>query len=413
MGSFDYTCAISGLAIGAGDKVRYMLVTQNPYHRGRTAGGLVCEMDGYWFPRTFPLRGEYDDYGGVENLQEGPQAATWLDGFRVDLVEKGWGDNSCHDVPVAKSMTLANVLGAVQEGRVHVRPNVDRPLVGALERAAALLGEVAGKPRAPSVPKGIPTRRRVERALVALGHKISTSSGSGVLVNRVDRNTVRVRIGEYGKRTEGLAEIRDALANRWAGMVCCGTGSYADEAELLLRPLPGVRPRGRSERREAALCVTHVMIREDVWQAICALTLRTDYSGAETLARDVAAAWTTWEKATGKGEHSRFGMRHDAPWITDTLPFTVGLGTHWWAMVDAWKAGNVTDAERADFLQTAGEMIFVMRWLSTTRYQWRPSTATGPQCGEWQCHAALMVALYDVAAKEAAERARERDTDAA
>lgn len=409
MGSFDYTCAISGLPIGVGDKIRYMLVTQSPYHRAETAGGLACEMDGYWFPRTFPLRGEYDDYGGVESLQEGPQAATWLDGFKVDLVEKGWGDNSCHDVPVSKGMTLAKVLDAVHEGRVHVRQNVDRPLVSELERAAALLGEVSEKSRAPTVPKGIPTRRRVERALVALGHKVSTSHGSGVLVNRVDRNTVRVRVGDFGKRAEALAEIRDALATRWAGMVCCGTGNYADAAELLLRPLPGVRPRGRSERREPALCVSHVMVREDVWQAICALTLRTDYSGAETLARDVAAVRATWEKATGTNEHSRFGMRHAAPWITNTLPFTVGLGTHWWAMVDAWAAGEVTEAERDDFLRTAAEMIFVMRWLSTTRYQWRPSTSTGPQCGEWQCHAALLGALHDVAASKAAEREADRE----
>jgi hypothetical protein len=55
----------------------YLLLTQNPYHRGKTAGASTCYQHDLWFPRTYPLRGTYDDYGRAENLQTGPQAEAW------------------------------------------------------------------------------------------------------------------------------------------------------------------------------------------------------------------------------------------------------------------------------------------------------------------------------------------------
>lgn len=51
MGSFDYTCGVSGMPIRVGENVRYMLVTENPYAENRTAP--ITSMD-VWFPRTEP-----------------------------------------------------------------------------------------------------------------------------------------------------------------------------------------------------------------------------------------------------------------------------------------------------------------------------------------------------------------------
>lgn len=404
MGSFDFTCTISGLPIGAGDKVRYLLLTQNPYHHGKRAGDMTVYPTDVWFPRTFPLRGKYNDYGNVEDLQAGPQADAWIAGLNVDMVEKGWGDNTCHDVPTKKSMPLSDILEAVREGRVHVRRDV-----GSREGS---LGKV---------PKGIPTRRRVEQALVKAGFPLSESYGKGTFVNRVDANTVRVRVGEYGERADRLTKIRDALAHRWAGAVCCGSGNYSDDAELLLRPLPGVHRRARpTEKREPALCVSRAMIREDVWQAICALPLKGAYDReAATVADGVTEAWAAWEKSVGAddggplgGDFRRFMMRHDAPYILDDcVPFTVGLGTHWWLMVDAFKAGKVDPAEHIDFLQTAGEFIHVQKWLGWTRFQWHAGTSTGPQCGEWDLHAKLLGAYQKIAADESFAEAARRGED--
>ena len=103
MGSFDYTCCVSGLPISDGTPIRYLLLTENPYN---SPAEHTCYIDDRWALRTFPLRAEYDDYGSVQIVQEGLLRDIWLEGFKRDLVERGTGDNSCHDVPVRKDMTF-------------------------------------------------------------------------------------------------------------------------------------------------------------------------------------------------------------------------------------------------------------------------------------------------------------------
>ena len=62
MGSFDFTCSLSGLGIRAGDPVKYFLLTDNPYEDTQT----VCSPHDLYVPRTWPLRAEYNDYGTIE-----------------------------------------------------------------------------------------------------------------------------------------------------------------------------------------------------------------------------------------------------------------------------------------------------------------------------------------------------------
>ncbi len=394
MGSFDYTCAVSGLPIGAGDDVRLMLLTQNPYHHGKKAGAMTCGMNDVWFPRTFPLRGKYDDYGGVDRIQGPAQQAAWLAGFKVDLVQTGVGDNACHDVAAKKSMPLDKLLDAVREGRIHVRQDVgDRDT----EEERKLFRAMRQKEGKPLIPIGIPTRIRVERALVKAGIKIGEGYLDGVLVNRVNANTVRVRSGNFDGQAE-LSKIRDLLADRWAGMVRCGTGPSADTAELILCPLPGVRHRP-PRRRPSALPVASAVIREDVWQAICAMPTQKGYGAPPSIESAIQSVQETW--ATSIEDTNilrRFMLSRDTMVASDRIPFTVGLGTHWWAMVDLWKAGSVSAEERDEFLRTAAELTCITHWLAMTRYQWRPSSASGPQSGHYDLHAALLSAFASIAA---------------
>src|ERR1700679_1048029 len=98
MGEFSATCAVSGLPIEEGDDVRIFLLTANPFDEG------PCTMDGVWVPRTYPLRAAYDMFGGVTDVEEGPQRDVWLEALKLDVVPKGWGRNTCHDLPVNKTM---------------------------------------------------------------------------------------------------------------------------------------------------------------------------------------------------------------------------------------------------------------------------------------------------------------------
>jgi len=84
MGSYDGTCAVSGLPIASGAPVRFMLLCESPYEKE-----LVCQITDVWFPRTLPLKGEYDSYGSVCNVQEGLQRDVWLEALQYDLHEVG------------------------------------------------------------------------------------------------------------------------------------------------------------------------------------------------------------------------------------------------------------------------------------------------------------------------------------
>ena len=76
MGSFATTCAVSELPIEAGDKVRYLLLSSNPYIEG-----VKCHTSDLWFPRTYPVQAVYNDYGSIENIVQPNLCQGFLDGL--------------------------------------------------------------------------------------------------------------------------------------------------------------------------------------------------------------------------------------------------------------------------------------------------------------------------------------------
>jgi len=136
MGSFNLTCAISGLPIPGGTKVRYFLLTEAPDKK--SAPVYIHEV---WGPRNFPLKATYNDYGTVEKVEEGPARDAWMLAFKRDLVEVGQGDNSYHDLPTSKDMTFDHLLHAIRERRVMVQRNY-RSIY--MERLFERIDQIAG-----------------------------------------------------------------------------------------------------------------------------------------------------------------------------------------------------------------------------------------------------------------------------
>lgn len=102
MGSFAYTCCITNLPIEAGDDVKYILLTENPY-----SDSGKCNVHDTWFPRTWPISAQYNDYGSIEGFDlNSPAAWAIMAGFQKDLIEVGTGDNTCHDVPAKKKYVI-------------------------------------------------------------------------------------------------------------------------------------------------------------------------------------------------------------------------------------------------------------------------------------------------------------------
>lgn len=421
MGSYSFTCAFSGLPIEGGDAVRAFLVTEGPYDK---AG--VTEND-LWFVRTFALRGTYDDYGRVENIAPGPAKDLWLAGLRLDLRKRGTGNNSYHDVPVDRGMPLEELLEAIQKRRLTVTRSYDP------------YGPIFSK--RPPTPKGVPTIKRVESALVKKGIPLAREKARpAALVDLLCYGTVRVRWDEFDAKTSlrQLQKAQKALS-RYPTVICSGSSSGGDEPTLLVMTQPLLRGGaiGASVGRDAerGLRVAMAMVREDVWETLCSsgCTVEIGYKDCAVTREDVRAEVRRVWTQTLKTHQKYVRLAKDAPvdmrsplkvlsdlslerhpsyvsWaLKDAVPFTVGLGSHWGLMIEAYAAGAVSEDQLTDWLNTAADFVILRRKLLETRYYWRPSYSCGPQFGAWQSHVELLDKLHAIAAKNASERAEAED----
>lgn len=417
MGSFSFTCAISGLPIEAGDSLRVYLLSESPYDE------MMCGMDDRWFPRSFPLKGKYDDYGGVSDIEDGPAKDLWMDCFQKDMKRRGWGDNTCHDVPTSKTMSFDEMMNAVSERRVRVSRDLSRPT---LKDELEARGEKQ---------PGVPTIRDITEVLTKAGgtfYKGNFGSG-GFVVTLLKHGQIQVRWEEFDKKkAQKKLEESQELLSEYATIIVAGDQG---DPELIVYPKPGTKgyhgPGHSTNYR--GLRVECAMVREDVWQALCARELdRSDFApykkGIMT-----EAAWRTytfefWKecaKARKKFETTEDGKfkdiynrietflyahSHDPKnpigWYVgkDAIPFTVGLGTNWRLMLDKWVKGGVTDPQLDEWLHGVAEFTYVSMLLRPVRYYWRPSYSCGPQVGMWTEHERFLQSILDVTTRNRVAR---------
>ena len=127
MGEWNETCAFSRLPIQGGDKVMWMLLVQSRYlyeQDGRLNAGVY--PDAFWVPRNLPVVGEYDTYGGIENVETGIVQEMALDMLRLDMVDKGRTSRMRIigiPTPTRKNLTFDRLQGWLHEGCVRVDNN--------------------------------------------------------------------------------------------------------------------------------------------------------------------------------------------------------------------------------------------------------------------------------------------------
>lgn len=398
MGSFSYTCAISGLPIEEGDAVRYYLLTENPYD-----SNIRCSMTDLWFPRTWPLKGIYNNYGSVEKVAGEAEKQLWLDSLRLDLVERGWGANSCHDVPTSKDMSFDQLLEAAWEGRILVSRDVDmwahRP------ELQELLAKAGGLPKSKQkIPKGIPTRKRVERILKQAG------VGDTLIVRSDGPGRVSVQSALFHKTT--FATVQELLSGKYATMLTVDRDGH-HTPEVLVGAKLGVDSYypDRKKGKDKPLKVAQSMIREDVWQALCQIQYKTDWGVVISLEKMETNARDAWVSVTSAGARLANGA---GIFTSDPIPFTVGTGRLFEMMGRKYTLGEVKEEEVAPFLRSAAEFLLISQILANVRYQWRPSYSNGPQFGEYPLHALVQEKLSEVTigvARRDADRRKEWENE--
>jgi hypothetical protein len=390
MGSFAFTCCISGLPIHGGDKVRFFLLNRNPFY-GRVQD--ACVVNGIWEPRTFALRATYDDYGRAVDIEEGPEKQVWLRGFQYDLLERGTGHNSCHDVPVRKSMKFSKLMEAIWESRLRVKMVNFREIL--FNNAVRESEGPLGTPHlVTKLDPAIPNLRRVRKILRKAGFKVSDKGFcDGYLLNKKSFGCVQVRWSYGGDLKSSLALLQPTLDERfetkfYPGELFEGSVSYKEEPCLLVRPkLGSVDLKAVKPKKETKVLVAQAMVREDVWEALLDLD-RVELSKVEKKVRDL---WSNLGKTTTdpfiRGLKDSEALR----WLNDG--FCVGLDAHFQLM----RMMNLDPSQEDQFLATVAETITLRSTLAQTRYLWRPSTSSGPQFGDWEAHSKLLHVLAGVA----------------
>lgn len=80
MGCWNETCAITQMPIQSGDPVALVFLTK--VDRNAENHGGFCYSNAIWTPKFLPVFGAYDDYGGLEQIEE-----NWNTSFIVDQLK--------------------------------------------------------------------------------------------------------------------------------------------------------------------------------------------------------------------------------------------------------------------------------------------------------------------------------------
>jgi hypothetical protein len=421
MGSFNATCIVSNLPIEAGTPVRFLALTRSAYNEGNEH---ICYVGGRWQLRGAPIKAEYNDYGTIENWEKSVTTKLFFKSLDSDAVEKGVGDNQCHDVHVREGMSEDEWLDALWEGRVEVvdygrRTKSDKPFVVKDEH----------------VRKGVPTIHRIEKIIVDAGFKNTTEyNGAGYTVDDVIYGFVRVRYGRHHTDSVELEKLVPFIQKAgYAAMVTCGSGYYSNHSEILVAPMPGVDERGISqssfglagrEDHHKPRPVSLAMIREDVWQILLNTPLKTwrgEWNFAKMKEDALKAVDEHFEreekiKAAKPEDKMRLIFRDYDDYNRDNL-FTSATspyeGESGFTLRAAFKFAleqNLPKEVLQQYVVDLAETAYVQLVYSHLHGQWHPTTNSG-QDGNWKEHRDFLQKLQGIKGKWEDEEDYEEEED--
>lgn len=417
MGSFASTCAISGIPLSAGDPVRWYALTKNPYNE------KVFNSHDLWFPRSFPVRAKYNDYGIVEDYDnDSPSVKSIVECLKNDMIEVGVGDNSYHDTPTAKGMSFEDTLNAIWNNRLQVG-NYKNPYNKAHVDAMNLLNlDVAPRemPSESDIP-GYPTLTSVTNVLksadfnvVSPTNDVNAKLVTQYLVDELEPGRCRVRVSfEYGnKQKQLLKKVFAVLSKNYAAVITVGSGNYPSQIEIQLMPKVMKRKEyiswGKTHDCEKPLEVYQGMIHEEIWNELMLLKLENDYSSDEiefdNYRNDIQNQWDMLNTLQIKDPHEKwleminarqreYATHASKLVFSNSIPFYAGLSDHWYAAIECHKNSKFSAKQIDEFLDDVAGFSMIDSIMSSTRYWWRPSFACGPQFAQYDDHINLFNAF--------------------
>jgi hypothetical protein len=408
MGSFNATCILSGLPIEAGDKVRFLALARSAFHGD--GNDHVCYVGGRWQVHGVPVKAEYNDYGSIEKIEESLTTRIFFEALKRGAVEKGVGDNQCHDVAVHPDMSQEAWLRALWEGRVFVQ---DYKPVKDWDPSKSTY----------EPPPGVPSLRRIEGVVTGAGFQVTADYGAAAYVlDEVSQGFIRIRYSAHPKDSTELEQLLPFVhAAGFAAMITAGTGTYSNYSEILVAPLPptdrnifirtpGLAPDHQMETREPRP-VSQAMVREDVWQILLATPIKGDdktYKVEDLRASAIEAveeelAFRARRDASTPEELLARALRRDLEMDSGkSNRFLYYLGGHeglsGYTLKSAFRLGTDLSDNPEDlktYVLDLADTVYAQWVYSSLHGQWHPTTNSGQE-GKWDEHRAFLLKLAEI-----------------
>lgn len=122
MGCWNGTCMISHLPIECGDEIKLVIIRRNRKEDG-FCGSAYCYPNGIFVPSFLPLEGTYDDYGGIENINE-----DWNYNIITEYIKKNFQSIKVNGKEI-KNFSIEDVLEGLKCGELEVYRELDKKRV--------------------------------------------------------------------------------------------------------------------------------------------------------------------------------------------------------------------------------------------------------------------------------------------
>jgi len=393
MGSFNETCAISGLSIECGDPVKLVfLVSSTRCESGEYYYKRGCYHYDHWFLRTPPISGKYDDYGRCA-FKESFLTKLIEEMFALDVIEEPFGHNSCHAVPVPNKPNMSQLLDAAWEGRLRVRDTYFST---------------------PKVADHIPTWQKVKEILQQADFKIMEKRNDAAYnAQPVRDGVVYVHFNSYENTTKKIQKVNKLLSEQYdcrivyehgnkegeCGLIVSVKGAFADNTLLSNLSLPRIKvdleesPKNLSVR-PYKLPVVAVMIREDVWNLYrdtpWSVSWRNEDRSAAGFKQQISNIMNN--KMEEDDLMSGYRLREKIRETFVYLPLVTSLGDHLSHLLENKKLGK---NQREEAIKVFAEAARVEATMSQLSQAWQVPILAGQE-PEWELHQQINTGLRSI-----------------
>ena len=405
MGSFNETCALSGLNISPGTPVKILFLTQNPYissdekeaHRG------VYHYD-QWFARTPPIDGVYDDYGEA-TYDKDKITELIAKCFDEDIVERPFGFNKYHAGPVLKGRGIEHYLSAAWQGRLLV---LDKGFFRKNKQ----------------IPEEFPTWENIHEIIRKKKLPLQIDTEKGYNAHPVRDGVVCVTWSEYSDQRKKITVIEKLLSKDYDTKIISKfqdrddydlcllvtvkngfknptliTESIINKEEMtaVLNRHPEI-----NNREEKKLPVLAVMVRQDVWDVYCKLNMKdVGYSDSPTTVektfKELKDLYEKKKKISGKDDIDSLIAGMNLKSSCRERLFNIPCQTMLTEHIEAALSENKFPID--NLLQRCAELFQVEIVMANLHQDWH-IPPLGGQDGEWKLRTKLIKEMLKICQKE-------------